>query len=174
MYLGVQRFTKIDTLVQKNRLMKFFYGLLISSALFSACCSSRKVQGQPTVPQGLSGYIREVRGNQMPSPESQPSTGKGLKTTVYIYELTNLSQVKQDGTSSFYTAISTKLIKTADTDENGYFQVALDPGSYSLFVKLNNKYYANAFDARNNIAVHTVQANKLTNVQFTVTSNATY
>lgn len=174
MYFGVERFTKIDTLVQKTKSMKFFYGLLVFTIILSACCSSRRVQNKSTITQGLSGYIRELKGNQMPSPESQPSKGLGVKTTVYIYELTNVSQVKQEGTSPFYKTISTQLIKTADTDENGYFQAALDPGNYSLFVKQNGLYYANSFDSRNNISMYTVEPNKLTKVEFSISSSATY
>jgi hypothetical protein len=106
--------------------------------------------------QGITGHIYLVAGNQMPSPDRPPSPPKGLKTTLYIYELTNTSQASGEG--AFYKTISTKLVKEVNTDENGYFKAKLKPGRYSLFVKKDDKFYSNIFDEKNNI--HPVEVKK--------------
>jgi len=106
--------------------------------------------------QGIKGHIYLVKGNQMPSPDRPMPAPAGMKTTLYIYELTNTSQAeKQDG---FYRTISTKLVKEVNSDENGYFKAKLKPGWYSLFVKKGDLFYSNIFDDKNNI--HPVEVKK--------------
>ena len=83
--------------------------------------------------QGIKGYVRLVKGNQMPSPDRIISQPAGIKTSLYIFELTNVSQVVSQG--AFYTSVSSKLIKEVKTNDEGYFKVKLKPGIYSLFVK---------------------------------------
>jgi hypothetical protein len=106
--------------------------------------------------QGIEGHVYRVKGNQMPSPDLPRSKPAGMKTTLYIYELTNASQVSQEG--AFYKSISTKLVKEIPTDDSGYFKVPLNPGWYSLFVKKGDLFYANIFDDKNNI--HPVEVKK--------------
>ena len=106
--------------------------------------------------QGIKGYVRLVRGNQMPSPDVPRSEPPGMKTTLYVYELTNTSQVIAQG--AFYESVSTKLIKEVKTDDKGYFKVKLKPGIYSLFVKKGDLFYSNIFDDKNNI--HPVEVKK--------------
>ncbi|MEO8417024.1 MAG: hypothetical protein ABI472_25395, partial [Ginsengibacter sp.] len=43
--------------------------------------------------QGMEGYLYKVSGNQMPSPDIKPAPPAGIKSTLYVYELTNISQV---------------------------------------------------------------------------------
>src|SRR3954471_17085912 len=79
---------------------------------------------------GISGHIYFVSGNQMPSPDEPRPGPQGIKTILYVYELTNMSQVSRDGVSAFYKSISTKLVKTVDTNDDGSFKVKLKPGKY--------------------------------------------
>jgi hypothetical protein len=127
-----------------------------------------------SVGQGLSGYIKEVIGNQMPSPDVQPGEPRGFKTTLYIYEPTNINQVETIGNSSFYSAIHTKLVTSVESDSLGYFITPLPAGTYSLFTKLDGKFYANSFDSQNNIAKTTVEENKLTKVNIVISARATF
>lgn len=106
--------------------------------------------------QGIKGHVYLVTGNQMPSPDVPPSKPRGMKTILYIYELTNISQVSREG--AFYKTISTKLIKEINTDESGYFKAKLKPGMYSLFVKKDDLLYSSVFDDKNNI--HPVEVKK--------------
>lgn len=124
--------------------------------------------------QGISGTVLEKRGNQMPMKGAPPSSGKPVVTTVYIYEPTNLSQVQRTGTSPLYTAIRTKLVASVNTDNTGTFHIALPAGSYSLFIKQEDHYYANLFDAANYIALFTVEKEKITLANLVISSGASY
>jgi len=124
--------------------------------------------------QGIEGHIYRVSGNQMPSPDVKPSRPKGIKTALYIYPITNLSQVSRKGSSAFYTTIQTKLVKKIMSDTNGYFNAKLPVGIYSLFVKVDSLYFANLFDGENNIFPVKVVQNKMTKVDFKMDHDANY
>jgi len=106
--------------------------------------------------QGIKGNIYQVSGNQMPSPDLPPSKPKGMETTLYIYELTNTSQVIKEG--DFYRTISTSLVEQIESNEDGSFKIKIKPGIYSLFVKKGDLFYSNIFDDKNNI--HPVEVKK--------------
>jgi hypothetical protein len=110
----------------------------------------------------------------MPSPDLPPPAPQPLKTTLYIYELTNMNQVKKSEQSSFYSNINTRLIKEVQSDKKGFFKIKLPPGQYSLFIKKDSLFYANLFDDRNNIAPVTVEKGKYTTVEVRADYDAVY
>jgi hypothetical protein len=124
--------------------------------------------------QGIEGHVYRISGNQMPSPDIKPTPPKGIKTTLYIFNLTNLNQTIRQDQSSFYSSIKTKLVKKVETDTNGYFKVKLPAGQYSLFVKKDTMFYANWFDGNNNIAPVQVLPQKLSKVEFRIDYDAYY
>lgn len=126
------------------------------------------------ITQGITGLITEAIGNQMPMKNAPLPVGSGILTTVLVYEPTNISQVSRIGTSPVYTAISTKLVASVETDSTGAFTVDLPAGAYSLFVKQGKQFYANLFDVNNNIALFTVEEGKLTRADLKVSSKASY
>jgi len=123
---------------------------------------------------GIRGHVYLVKGNQMPSPDRPASTGKAVKTTLYVYPLTNVSQVSREGVSSFYKTISTTPVKEIETDENGYFKTKLKPGFYSLFVKKGDLFYANIYDDKNNIYPIEVRKGNWADVDFRADYDAAY
>lgn len=126
------------------------------------------------ITQGITGYITEAIGNQMPMKGEPLPTARGILTTVLVYEPTNISQVSRIGTSPIYTAINTKQVASVKTDSTGAFTIELPPGSYSLFVKQGKQFYSNLFDVNNNIALFTVEEGKLTRADLKVSSRASY
>ena len=110
----------------------------------------------------------------MPSPDAPVSRPKSISTTVFVYEPTNITQVTNDVNSNLYTSISTRMVASVKTDSAGAFILALPVGSYSIFVKQEKGFYANLFDTNNNIALFTVEEDKLTTVKLTVSSKAVY
>jgi hypothetical protein len=135
-------------------------------AVFSAFMPGKKT--------GIEGYIFRISGNRMPSPNAKLSPPKGIKATLYIYELTNLTQVTKQGESGFYSNIQTKLIQRAESDTSGYFSVSLPPGEYSLFTKKDALFYANNFDGHNQIAPVTVTQHKVTQINVNIDYDAVY
>jgi hypothetical protein len=124
--------------------------------------------------QGIEGYLHNVSGNQMPSPDIKPSPPKGVKGSIYVYQLTNINQAVKKPGSSFYSSVSTRLVKRVESNSKGYFSVTLPVGKYSLFIKKDTVLYANRFDSQNNIAPVEVKAGKMTKVDVRMDHNAVY
>jgi hypothetical protein len=126
------------------------------------------------VKQGIEGYVYRVSGNQMPSPDAPPSSPRGVKTKVYVYELTNIEQVVKEGQGAFYRSIKTKFVKEFESNNKGFFKIALQPGKYSLFTKKGDLFYANRFDSKNNISSIEVLPKAVSKVELKVDYDATY
>jgi hypothetical protein len=146
----------------------------ISAAFMVLCLCSSFIYGIFGKRCGIQGYVYEIKGNQMPSPDEKRAPPKGIKTTVYIYELTSPSQVVAADRSGFYKSVNSKLIKEVSTDEKGFFKVYLQPGKYSVFTRAEAMYYANSFDQFNNIYPVEVQKKKMTDVVIKQDFNAAY
>jgi hypothetical protein len=127
---------------------------------------------QITIPQGLWGNVWFWEGNFMPPVESGTITP--VVRDVYIYEPTSLDQVDQVGYSAFYTQIHTQLIAKTESNETGFFQIALSSGEYSVFVKEDTLFYANGFNGDGIIMLHSVSASFVTKVQIDITYKAYY
>ena len=157
----------------KSKIMKThnFIPVVISSVLLT----SFSLKGLPGCGYtGIKGHVYLVAGDQMPSPDREPSAPKGISTTLYIYSLTNISEVSRRGSSAFYQDISTTLIKQVETDKDGYFSTKLKPGSYSLFVKKGELFYSSQFDEKNNIHPIEVKKGKTTEIVFKANYDAVY
>jgi hypothetical protein len=123
---------------------------------------------------GIKGHVYLVSGNQMPSPDRAANPPKGIKTTLYIYPLTNIKDIAREGVSAFYKSIPGEPLKEIETDEKGYFKVKLKPGTYSLFVKKEDLFYSSQFDDKNNIHPVEVTKGKWTEVDFKANYDAVY
>lgn len=123
--------------------------------------------------QGLCLTILWKQGNQMPSPDTKPSKGKLVDREVFIYQLTNRSQVTltEEG---FYQNIKALLVKKIRSGKDGKVCVTLPAGTYSIFTKEEKGLYANIFDGENNICPITVQKNKITQTTFEITHQAVF
>jgi hypothetical protein len=127
-----------------------------------------------TITQGIVGEVTETTGNQMPMVGAPAPTPKAFKTTVYIYDSTHISKVKQIGTSPLFLTVNTRLVQKIDTNEAGQFSVALAAGTYSVFVLKGGAFFANQFDEKNNIGLCRVEVGKQTRLQISVNVDASY
>ncbi len=151
---------------------QFLSRFLVAFIIVSVCSSF--VYGIFGKKCGIKGYVYEMKGNQMPSPDEPRQAPKGIKTQVYIYELTGPSQVVRDERPGFYKSVNTKLVKQVSTDNKGYFSVKLKPGTYSVFTAVDSLLYANMFDQDNNIYPVEVVKKKMTEVVIRQDFNAAY
>jgi hypothetical protein len=150
--------------------------LIVTRLLFAAACilplsRAPSLAGKRT---GIEGYIFRVSGNRMPSPGNPLPPPKGFRTTLYVYELTSLDQVSRVNESPFYKELRSRLIRTVQSDDSGYFFVSLPPGQYSLFTKKEELYYANMFDGQNHISPVTVAGGKVAQINVNVDYDAAY
>ena len=173
MAFGVSENTKIDRLAVKMDAMQNFFILLGFSIMLQSCCTSRKEAGL-ALNQGIRGYVRELKGNQMPGPGRQPDTPRPISATVYIFSVATTAQVKAEQGSPFYTEINTELISSVVSDTAGFFAAHLPPGRYSLFTKVDGKYFANTFNEKNEIAMVEVVSGKMTDADILVNAKAVY
>lgn len=124
-----------------------------------------------SIEQGIWGDIWFWEGNFMP-------VGRGdicqVQRTVYIFELTTREDVDQVVYSPFFTNIYTDLIATVESDAEGFFQVALEPGTYSLFIMEGENYYSNRYGHDGEIFPVTVAAGEVSEVLINITTEATF
>lgn len=146
---------------------------MISIWIIFGCASHKNIVGK----QGINGEVRWLEGNLMPtigdSTYADRAKGKPIEREIYIFEATRLEEVVSTG-GTFYSSISTDLVKKVMSGKDGTFRVVLSPGTYSLFVKEEKGFFANRFDGNNYINPVTVQANKFTDVQIQVNYKAYY
>lgn len=123
-----------------------------------------------TIEQGIWGDIWFWSGDFMP-------IGRGeicqVVRKVLIYELTTIEEVDKVGYTPFYTEIHTNLITSVYSNNQGFFQVELDPGTYSVFVEEEDKFYSNLFSSQGIFPV-TVESGKVSELRFDITYEATF
>ncbi len=103
-------------------------------------------ESRVTIQQGIGGRIWFWEGDFMPPIGCDSGTIEPVSREVFIYELTSFDQVVPRGVHSFYSEVKTQLVATVRSDENGFFEITLPRGTYSIFVKEDGRFYAFAFD----------------------------
>ena len=111
-----------------------------------------------------------------------PTIGPGLtscrtcpvKRKVQIYNYRLLSDAVRTANSYvFFERLNTTLIAETESDANGFFQVALQPGTYTMVVVENGKLYASSGDGQGGINPFTVGTG-VKNVDMRITYKAVY
>jgi len=100
-----------------------------------------------TISTGLSGTLLMKEGDCMPTiPVGRNSSCKEhpISRTINIYEYTGQHNIA--GYGPLFDSVNSLLINQCTADQDGFFQVTLDPGKYSVFIMENDKFYANSFD----------------------------
>ena len=150
--------------------LAFFF---IFSLAFLGCGGSKSTQ-KSAIEQGISGYILQEKGNRMPSPDQPVSAPQGLKTMVFIHPVTDVNLLTKLATPGFYQSINTPAVASISSDSTGFFSVSLPPGTYSIFVKHREGFYANWFNEKNQVSPVEVLAHKVTTVKLIVSAGASY
>lgn len=131
-------------------------------------------KAKTTITQGISGTLTFKTGNCMPGAgiapggcvvggcNEYPIRGK---VSIYAYTLESNTVRDQEG---YYTSISTPLIKTVHTDAEGFYQLSLPPGTYSVFLWHDSRLYANGSDGQGGIQPVTVSAGTVSYIKTTI------
>lgn len=97
-----------------------------------------------TIQAGLTGTLKVRKGNCMPMmDDSGYSTScheTPIRDTLAIHELTSWNDLVGDAV--FYDSIQTERIATIISDNDGFYELALKEGQYSVFIVCDNKYFA--------------------------------
>ena len=137
--------------------------------------NARAVDCRTTLRQGLRGTVVFLEGNLMPSPDLDPgaAAGQPVVREIAVYAPTTRRQVEETA-PTFYTNIRTERMATATSDSTGCFQVSLPAGSYSLFVREGDRYFANRFDGDGVIFPVRVDSGEVTQVRIDIDHAAAY
>jgi hypothetical protein len=105
----------------------------------------QKNQSKISIKQGVAGTLVLKEGNCMPMigpyEGDNPCRNYAVRRTIQVYEPTSPEDAEGRGPS--FEKIHTNLIAETETDEEGFFQLGLDTGRYSLFIIEKGKYYRN-------------------------------
>ncbi|MEQ8239707.1 MAG: hypothetical protein RIA69_10870 [Cyclobacteriaceae bacterium] len=125
--------------------------LLLAGTTVNSCRKDKAGESTPslnqlTIKSGLTGTIKEKKGNCMPmlDPDGNATSSckeVAIQDTLVIHELTSWDQLI--GEDSYYDSIKSKRIATVISDQEGFYEVKLSEGQYSIFIVENKKYYAN-------------------------------
>lgn len=130
-------------------------------------------QNKVTISQGVWGNVWFWEGNFMPV--SANGSIKPVIREVHIYEATTHNSVTKDADNySFIIKIDSKFITKVVSDKDGFFQVDLDPGKYSCFVKEGLLFWGNLTDGDDHLVPAIVDSNSVTKRQIDINYSAAY
>ncbi|HKC69873.1 MAG TPA: hypothetical protein VKG26_16675 [Bacteroidia bacterium] len=114
-----------------------------------------------TIKHGLWGSCTYLTGDCMPMIGGNSSCkSEPVKRTIYVYAPTVDSQAVQIGgpNSSFYSQINTQLIAQTQSEDNGFYQISLQPGRYTILILEQGKYYCMDWGGQHQLAPVTVDS----------------
>ena len=167
-------------MIQKHRVYSYLIAVLISSFLFACDLLTDECPGtefpadtenQVTITQGIWGNVWFWEGDFQPLCPSGKVTP--VVREIYVHKGTPVDSVDHNEDGPFLTNIKTELIAVVRSNSTGFFQVALDTGAYSFFIKEDSLYYAGGGD-RNFLQPGYVNENSVSKVQLDITYNAAY
>lgn len=131
-------------------------------------------QAKVTVTQGIWGTLTRKEGNCMPGADPKTTSCREypIKETIRIYEYTRESDVTRDA-ERYITSINTKMLAITEADAEGFFQLYMATGKYSIINEYEGKLYCNITDNNGGLQPVTVGANAVSNL-VTRVDEATY
>jgi len=128
-------------------------------------------QKKISVMEGIWGTLVQREGNCMPGAvdETMPNSCRlfPVKREIWIYEYTVWNEaVSSSHSPVFFENVHTKLIAKVKSDNEGFFEVKLKPGKYSVFVKEKGLLYANFGDGQGGIAPVSVELSKVLEIDW--------
>jgi len=120
-----------------------------------------------TIQQGVWGDVWFWEGDFMPQ-DCPTWTVKGVSRELRIHEPTSFDQVDPAGDGPFYEAVRTPLVATVRSDELGFFEIELEPGTYSIFAVEDTLFYCSRGDAQGNLYPFVVREGEVTGIRFDI------
>lgn len=129
-----------------------------------------------TIAQGIWGNVWLWQGNHMPSTDKDYSSGTitPVKRDILIYERTAPEDAEEAQDSDFYSQIHTALVSRTASDVDGFYEVALPPGDYSLLIREDDRYYAPVYGENGHLNPVTVAPDSVTRHQVDITYQAVF
>ena len=118
------------------RLRTAFFSLTFLLSILTAGCT--KLQTEPTIREGIYGFVIERYGDWMPTYGYNPNRGeRPVQREVYVYEKTNnadLLAIKVYGPKVDPKVMPTACVARSASSRNGFYEIPLPAGEYSVFI----------------------------------------
>jgi hypothetical protein len=128
-------------------------------------------ESKVTITKGVWGNVLFWEGNFMPRPvESGSSSGKitPVIRNILVCQATTMTEMSPYGSGPLFSQLPSTIIAETSSDETGFYQVALPPGTYSVFVKEGPVFYANSVDKLERVNPVEVLPGKVTKLQLNI------
>jgi hypothetical protein len=115
-------------------------------------CDIEKVRAdnaaKATITNGIWGTLSLLTGDCMPMvpPARNTCSQCPVKRTIRIYEHTTTAQATPTNGNGWYDSFSTRLLKEFSSDDNGFYQVEIAPGTYTVVALDSGKMYSFGLD----------------------------
>lgn len=96
-----------------------------------------------------------------------------MRRTIEIHAAT-IDGVAGAAGETFWTSVPTPLIATVTSGDDGWFEVAVPPGTYSLFVRESGRLYANGTNGDGIITAVEVVAGAVARTRLDINYKASY
>ncbi|GAB4329918.1 MAG: hypothetical protein Kow0037_05300 [Calditrichia bacterium] len=158
------------------------FGLFFLAAAFVGCeKSTSPIESKyppdnahkVTITQGVWGNVWFLEGNFEPSLGRTSGKITPVVREILVYEATRRDQAEPPG-DYFFTAIHTNRIASVFSDEDGFYQIPLPPGKYSLFVREDSLYIATGDDGEGVLFPVVVKEGQVTRADIKIDYKATY
>lgn len=132
--------------------------------------------GRVTIEQGVWGDVLLWEGNHMPTTDGSSSgTITPVEREVVIYKAVTDNEVEHSGhVYSLYKKINGELVTTVESDDRGFYQVALPPGDYSIFSKEEDSLYFGGMASNQYLMHATVREGAVTKFQIDINHKAAF
>ena len=118
-----------------------------------------------TITEGIYGTVVERYGDWMPViGEDSPRGGeRPLEKRVYVYEYTKTSDFDYGHYFSEFPIdkMPKSLVAIGQSKSNGFYEISLNPGTYSVFIEDNGKLCANGGDGYGGINPVVISADSI-------------
>ena len=132
----------------------------------SSCANSEgfaPIDDKIKITQGIFGTISFTEGNCMPGLGPRDCRTCPVIRTVRIYKYTTISNAikANNQAGEFYERFTTDLVAETKSDANGFFQLTLPAGNYTMVVVENGLLYAAFGDGQGGINPITVGTGRI-------------
>ena len=130
--------------------------------------------------QGIQGQVTQLSGDYMPrlSPSAEaftfnPPSHSKVQTQIWIFA----GRIPGSSSPQWPVARADEhrsFVRTVESDAEGRYTVALDPGEYTVFAQYGDMLYLNAFQGDGSFQSVTVNPEEIVNLDLVNTSGATF
>lgn len=146
--------------------MRYLNILLLAG--LCACASTNSHEGQ-----GITGKTVWVTGNRMPGPDRDLPAPDPVQRWIYVTPVLTMSEMPEQE-NGLYPTLPADPVDSVQSSKKGKFRIGLPSGTYSVFTREENGYFANQFDGEGRVNPVEVTENTMTDMTIEINYTAVY